>query len=388
MKDSKQRLLTLKKESEKDCEIEKGIFGLEITTTQACNYRCSYCFEKTHDPEEKLLDTKIIVRRIHQLLNTDWFNEQYSGIKIILWGGEPTLNRRLCEDLMMIFENNERICFFIYTNGSTMNSFISALRRIKNKPFIKKDISKFTVQVSYDGNPIHDIRRLDTKGQGTSLQAREALGLLHRYGIDYGLKATVTWQDYHLIPQSWDDFDGLHTVCGSKIKYALTVDYYDVQFRKHKQDVEDSLIFISQREIGFYKKHGYFLSNIFRLNRAFCATGKSMAVVDTNGDVFYCHGAIYSKCSDELKYTNIFSKNFINSLEKANKFFYDNHIEPDECHECISTSCLRCNVKKYEESKKETFKEKWFDYPAQKELCEYYQLVGKVGAAMRSIIKE
>ena len=113
-----------------------------------------------------------------------------------------------------------------------------------------------------------------------------------------------------------------------------------------------------------------------------------MAVVDTNGEVFYCHGAIYSKCSKEFKYTNIFSKNFINSIEKANKFFYDNHIEPEECNECVASSCLRCNVKKYEESDKETFKERWFDYPAQVQLCEYYKLVGKIGAALKNLIRE
>jgi radical SAM protein with 4Fe4S-binding SPASM domain len=376
----------LKEESKKDCELEKGVFGLEITTTQACNFRCTYCFERNHEPEEQLLDAKIVIKRIKQLLDTEWFNEQYSGIKLILWGGEPTMNMPLCKSLMEAFRQNERICFFVYTNGSIIDNFMPTLRRLKNQKFVKKGLSKVTIQVSYDGNPIHDMRRIDSNGQGTSLIARNAIAELQKYGIDYGLKATITWKDYHILPDAWEDINGLHKIIGKKVKYALTVDYYNVQFRAYKEDIEEALIKVAQKEIKFYQEFKYFLSNIFRSNKAFCATGKSMAVVDTNGDVFYCHGSIYSKCSEEFKYTNIFSKNFINSIEKANKFFYINHIEPEECKQCIAISCLRCNVKKYEESKGETFKDRWYDYPAQKDLCEYYKMVGKVGAAMGSFL--
>jgi radical SAM protein with 4Fe4S-binding SPASM domain len=377
----------LKKESKRDCEIEKGVFGLEITTTEACNWNCKYCFERNHIPTEKVLTASIIQDRVDELFQANWFKEQYSGIKLILWGGEPTLNLGLCRNLMNAFMYDERVCFFIYTNGSKIHNLIDILRELKKKRFIKKT-PKVTVQVSYDGNPIHDINRKDKKDRSTSKIAINAMTQLNQWGIDFGLKATMPWNCYHMLPQAWDDFDDLHKIFGEKIRYALTVDYYDVQFEKYKKIVEESLIKVAQKEIKFYKKYGYYLSNIFKFNRAFCATGKSMAVINTDGNVFYCHGAIYSKCSNELKYTNIFSKNFINSIKNANKFFYNNYIEPNECRLCVATSCLRCNVKKYEESNKETFKERWFDYPAQRDLCEYYKLVGKIGASMRSLLKE
>ena len=113
-----------------------------------------------------------------------------------------------------------------------------------------------------------------------------------------------------------------------------------------------------------------------------------MAVIDVNGDVYNCHGAIYSKCSNDFKYANIFDKNFINNIQKANSLYKNNHVEPDECTECIAGACLRCNVKKYEDSEKETHLDRWYDYPAQKDLCRYYKLVGKIGAAMESIINK
>ena len=225
--------MTLKKESKKDYD-NKGVFGLEITTTQACNYRCSYCFESCHEPEEKLLDATIIINRVNELLDSKWFNDQYSGLKIILWGGEPTMNMPLCKTLLEAFRLNERVCFFMYTNGSTIDNLMPTLRRLKKQHFIN-NTPKCTIQVSYDGNPVHDLRRLDSKGMPTSNDVKHAIYELDKYGINFGLKSTITWQDYHLIPESWNDIKNLNYVYDeSNIKYALTVDYYNVQFRKYK----------------------------------------------------------------------------------------------------------------------------------------------------------
>lgn len=377
----------MKKKSEKDLQ-NKGVYGLEITTTEACNFNCRYCFERNHIPEPIKLTKEIVIKCVNELLDNQWFQDQYCGIKIILWGGEPTLNKSLCISLMEEFMKDERVCFFVYTNGSTTHDMMPTYKKLKYKKFIKKNQSKLTVQISYDGNPLHDSNRIDKKGNPTSKICQDAIRELHKYGIDYGLKATVAWDDYKMIPLAWDDYNRLHDLFGPKIKYSLTVDYYNVQFSKYKDEVEKALIEISRNEISFFKKYGYFLSNIFKNNRSICATGKSMAVINTNGDILNCHGAIYSKYSKDLTYGNIFDKNFINNIKKRNYLYKDNHIEPDECKECIASSCLRCNVKKYEESDKKTHLERWYDYPAQKDLCEYYRLVGKIGAAMSSIIKE
>lgn len=375
----------MNKESEK--ELNKGIYGLEITTTQACNFRCSYCFEKDHSCEKILLNKDIIIKRVNELLEADWFQDQYSGIKIILWGGEPTMNMPLCQDLMKAFESNKRVCFFLYTNGSTIKELILTLEILNRRPFIKKNMSKVTVQVSYDGAPTHKLNRKDRDGKSTVAIVLYAIGLLDAHGIDYGLKATMSWKDYKYLPECWDDYYELNSKVGSKIKYALTVDYYNVEFDKYKDEVEEALIEVSQREIKFFRERGYFLSNIFRNNQSLCATGKSMAVIDTNGDVYNCHGCIYSKCSNDFKYSNIFDENFINRIRRANILYKNNHIEPEECKECIATSCLRCNVKKYEESNKKTHLDRWYDYPAQEDLCNYYKLIGKISNAIGSILK-
>jgi len=388
MKRWKRKLTNLRKESEKDCEIQKGVFGLEITTTQKCNFNCSYCFEKEFLPEENLLDINILTEKIDQLLDSEWFKSNYTGIKLILWGGEPTLNMPLCKDLMETYKDNKRVCFFIYTNGSTTEQMMDTYLRLKELPFVDPSLKKLTVQVSYDGNPVHDTFRKNKKGEPTSNIVKNAIKLLHLNGINFGLKSTLTWDNYSFILETWDDIKSLHDEYGSKIKYALTMDYYDVRFKENKDTIKESLIGLATKEVKFYREHGYFLSNIFRSNRPLCATGKNMACIDTNGEIYNCHGSVYSKCSDDLKHSNIFDKNFINTIQRNSVFYKNNDIEPEECQQCIAGSCLRCNVRKFEESKKETLLDRWYDYPVQDQLCEYYRMVGKVGAAIESILRE
>ena len=91
------------------------LYALEITTTEGCNFNCSYCFER--DVAPKVFDDKnydLLIKRIHELLNNDWFQEEYEGLKIIFWGGEPTMNMSLCERIIQEFQDDERVCFFIH----------------------------------------------------------------------------------------------------------------------------------------------------------------------------------------------------------------------------------------------------------------------------------
>lgn len=367
----------------------KGIYSFEITTTNNCNFRCNYCFERDFDKQKPRIDGEIVSKRIRELFEKEWFNEKYGTVKIHFWGGEPTLNFKLIKDLIFEFEDDERVCFFLYTNGSTLTKFLPLFESIKDKPLNTNLTEKIDIQISYDGNPIHDIRRVDSFDIGTSFIVADAIKQIAKTSLKFGIKATVMWKDYYLITEAWDDFRFLHDTHSNKIRYSLTVDYYNVDFRKYKERVEDVLIKIAKKEVDFFNDNGYLLSNIFRSgNRAICSTGRHMVAINTNGDAFYCHGGIYSKKSIDLVYSSIFNEDFINNIERENNYLVDYDQEPEECRNCISQSCLRCNVKKFEESKKTSFKERWFDYTNQEQLCEYYKMVGKIGNALRNVIKE
>ena len=86
------------------------LYALEITTTEGCNFNCSYCFER--DVAPKVFDDKnydLLIYRVHELLNNNWFQAEYEGLKIIFWGGEPTMNMSLCERIIQEFQDDESL---------------------------------------------------------------------------------------------------------------------------------------------------------------------------------------------------------------------------------------------------------------------------------------
>lgn len=371
-----------------DCKLDKGIFGLEITITDSCNLRCKYCFEreKTHE-KSKALNTDILISKIREFMNSSFFKQYYSGIKIILWGGEPTLAIKIIHGLVNEFKNDKRVGFFIYTNGTRINLLLNILYLCKGKTFIKKKIPKFQVQVSYDGYPVHDRNRKTVNNEDSSPYVMEGIELLYENDIDFGLKSTLQWSEFRFLPSIWNDFKLLYDEFGKNISYNLTVDYYNIDFYKYKNTVENCLIQIAANEIKFFIKNKRFLSNIFRNAKPLCSAGKNMITLDTKGDFYYCHGCLYSSKKEELKFTSIFDKNFINKIEEAYNFF-DTNYEPAECKECMACTCLRCNVQKYERSNRLMKFDRWYDFSVQKELCDYYRLVSKIGIAMRTKLRK
>jgi radical SAM protein with 4Fe4S-binding SPASM domain len=263
-----------------------------------------------------------------------------------------------------------------------------SLIKVKDKPFIRETPAKFVVQVSYDGNPLHDKNRLTKQGNRTSPIVKNAIQLLVENDINFGLKSTLPWDGFKYLPEIWEDIRGMREEFGNNIAYSVTVDYHNVDFYSRKREVELAILEIARKEINFFREHEGFLSNIFRNDRAYCATAKSMAAIDTKGQVFYCHGCLYSKDAEDFKYASIYDKNFVEKIRETHERFYNNDVEPEECQNCVATMCLRCNVTKYQASQIEDHVDRWFDYTSERELCDYYQMVGKIRAALINITLE
>lgn len=356
-------------------------FSIEVTTTDSCNFDCDYCFEREFNVTRSILDKNYdtLVERMNELIDSEWLDTIADDIQITFWGGEPSLNLTMIEDIVRDFKDDKRISFFIYTNGSRIEELLPTLMSVK---------PRFRVQVSYDGLPIHDLRRTDRKGEKTSHIIRKAITLLKENGIPFGLKSTVMYEDFKYIPEAWDDIYKLKQEFDKGIKYALTVDYHNIKVLDYIDEIEEALLKISRKEIKYHKETEEFLSNIFSSSKRICQTDR-MITIDTKGKVYFCHGCIYSDVSEKLHFTDIFDDDFVKKVEdNFNKFSKGKEVPIEECSECVALSCLRCSVKKFENSSKSDLVEKWYDYPCQKDLCSYYKLIGKIGRAMFEIIKE
>lgn len=356
-------------------------FTIEVTTTDSCNFDCEYCFEREFNVTKSILDKNYdtLVKKINELIDSEWLMSIADDIQITFWGGEPSLNLAMIENIVRDFKDDQRIKFYIYTNGSRIEELMPTLLSVK---------PRFRVQVSYDGLPIHDLRRTNHKGEKTSHIIRKAITLLKDNGIPFGLKSTVMYKDFKYVPQAWDDIYNLKKEFEDTIKYALTVDYHNVSFLEHVDEIEEALLKIAKKEIDYQKKTGEFFSNIFLPSKRICQTDR-MITVDTKGKVYLCHGCIYSDQSDELHFTDIFDNDFVKKIEdNFRRFSKAKEIPVEECSTCVAVSCLRCSVKKFENSNKTDLVDKWYDYACQKELCDYYKLTGKIGRAIIEIIKE
>ena len=357
------------------------LLTLEITTTTLCNFACDYCFENgTPIKEVNLVEKRLdeIILTIDKLLKDSWFKENFDKLVISFWGGEPTLKINVIEKIFNYFKDDPRVSYYIYSNGSNINKLMAILN-ICNQ-------GQFEVQISYDGRLLQDLRRKTKSGKGTADLVLDGIDQLYVNKCDFALKATITWKDFNYLPDMWDDYKNLRDKMGDKIKLSLTVDYHNIQFKKYRRVVEENLILVAKKEIKFYRENGMFLSNIFSGKKGICSAGKNFFIVDNLGKVFTCHGAIYS--SDISPLCEIFDYDFISKIKNKSRNFKENENLPKECENCVAVTCLRCNVKKFENSKKDKFFERWNDYLSQPELCNYYKLTGRIGRALSSILRE
>ena len=386
-KDLKTKIQQFGKEIDEIVEnVPKSGFSIEITLTEGCNWDCEYCFEgsvketcKKHRLNE---DPEPLFKTIDQVFEQEWFNENDS-LKIDFWGGEPSLNLSLMKQILDRYKDDRRVSFFLYTNGSRMDKVIPLLLPLRDLPCNEKN--KVLVQVSYDGNPIHDLRRLDKKGNATSDIAKKAMDLLFLNKIVFHIKSTLMPKDFCRMSEAWDDIFQLRQKYGNNINYAPTIDYYtDAYTEKNYRDLETAVLDIAFKEASLNKRRENFLLGWFaRPNKAVCGSGRNMFAIDINGNVHFCHGCIYG---NKLQYSNIYEDDTLFEKLERNREMLDVKVYNEECEKCVATTCIRCNYQKYLNSDKKRFTDKFFDFTSQPYLCEYYKLIGKIDRALTTII--
>ena len=86
----------------------REFYVLEITSSDQCTMRCSYCFEKGcgYDKTKTLnSDMPNIIEKIDLLLEDEKFNDIFRGIQLDFWGGEPTMNMLPIQTLVEKYKN-------------------------------------------------------------------------------------------------------------------------------------------------------------------------------------------------------------------------------------------------------------------------------------------
>ena len=373
-------------------------FSFDISMTDACNFRCSYCFEEgCYNParmSQKTAEQTILA--IKQFLNSDLFKTNYDILQLGFWGGEPTLNVDTMNYFISSFAEDKRVKYFIYTNGYNITPIMQTLLDYNTIDALDNTPKLFT-QISYDGNPIHDNKRHHVDGSTTSKKVYDNIELLHISKIPYSIKSTITPDSFKYMFDAYMDIRDRHiklnnTFLGHNWKngvYFPTIDYNTLvieNFDNYYNDLRKSLLKIAKEEYNYYTQHNRFFFSWFNNNLAICSAGLHMACIDTTGEVYKCHGCLYSDNKNDHYIGTV--NNVLDIVKTRQKHLNQIQILPEQCKKCYAEYCLKCNSSKYDFSKKMNYMERWTDYTVQPYLCEFYKLNTKIKHGLLKLLEE
>ncbi len=372
-------------------------FVIDVNLTQRCTMNCDYCFAMKPGYTGDMKEIEPTIGFLKRFLASKFFNERYDQLCINLWGGEPTIKMSHIEKVCETFRNNPRVRLFVFTNGYR-NRDINRLKRVllsfKGK-MIGND-PKICIQISYDGLPIHDIKRKSGKNL-TSNVVRKMILWCDENQVPFVIKSTVTPDTFQYMYDAYKDISDLYKECHNigfykNLNYFPTIDYYaseqssEENHKQYCENLEQSLSAIASIEIKNLER-GHFFFAWFNRNRAKCTAGKHSFAIDIDGQIYTCHGCLYSDDKKLHKISDIDSTNWEYDLAQTDiqSEPYMNWLLHYDCEDCNVEYCLKCNHGKFTHSKKDGYLEKWFDFKCQPKLCEYYKINNTVKQAMYKV---
>lgn len=344
---------------------------IEYEVTKDCNLDCSYCFESEFIcPVNADIDDRFIafVKKAQAEISPN--------IEIIFWGGEPTLNMKSINAVCDAFDDDPNVSYMTYTNGFAIDELIE---------IVSKRIDRWTVQISYDGMPIQDINRL-TRSDNPVTSGREALhsyGVLFDMGAKVTLKSTLPVKDFDQLHACWLEFAHLHDTTGAcyapTIDGAFTLESYDIFKTEIKKIFKDEYKRFQDGKDVVFKW-------IYHTNDIKCGNGENYITVDVNGDIYPCHGAMYSEGCKGLNVGTIEDADIFVKLQ-AMKLQYNvgKMNMQTKCVGCVSLNCHVCNMNEYDKSEEEEFGAMLNDRTNIKH-CAYFKLFGKYGRVFLDLI--
>lgn len=377
------------------------MYNIDLTLTDNCNMACVYCFEKDRFNTRFFEHLDLFMKRIDELLASSFFKSNFQMLNIGFWGGEPTLNPNAIRRIVDKYGNDDRVKFFLFSNGYNIDEVKHLLLKYKDK-YLEGGHPKFCLQISYDGIPVHDINRPSkSKRELTSTKIRNNIIWVDKNKIPSTIKSTITPATFKYLPDAYLDIRDLYHLYNNEShfrnnRFFPTIDYYNLEnyteseFERAKEELELALIKISSLEIDYFKEHNRFFFSWFTPGKALCSAGRDMVSIDIDGKVYKCHGCLYQDEEEKKDHyvTDLKEDYFIEELMKSNRLHCDNFgFLPVECKDCYAPYCLKCNVVKYSNSRKNNYLDRWRDYPVQNRLCKLYELNGKIVMAMNQIIR-
>ena len=308
-------------------------FLLFLITTRSCQLNCPYCFERGISQKEQLnIETaKKIVLWCQNYLNK---HHDCNKLRVVLYGGEPLLNKRVIEYILPRLNNiaKEKQLFFeldIITNGELLD--------IKTLSFLNHYNIK-TIQITIDGpKEIHDKRRIRKDGKGTfdRIMQNISMGFHQNLLKKVHLGITFDRQNVHLIPALFD-FLVMHNL-QQKIELSF-IGIFPTIREQLGQRVPDSHfakfgLSESKNAIKYLwlcqeaKKRGFNIPQKWQVGPVCTATKVNSVIIEPNGTLLKCPRAVGYK---EFVFGDIFS---------TTEAYDPNYNQFDFLKKCLAKGC-------------------------------------------------
>ena len=347
---------------------KKYIFA-EITLTNNCNCKCSYCFEGLHTCQPRKLDVE--KRQIELLVDAckNFDKDKYESFIISFWGGEPFMNTEFMYEIIKNTCNFDFVKYHCYSNGTLINKY----KDLVSQEFFQKKKDSFHFQLSFDGEPHHTIKR-----GNTSEQVFETAQYLFDQGIQFSFKATLSYDMIYALPEIWDSYKQLSDRFDNTVTYFPTLDTATTPDPSIFEIWKKVTLEVAKKEYQYIKQYGRPLWQWFSHGRKMnCGLGNSIHM-HNDGNIYICHGCPYLSNSKRFITQNI---NTINSLYEVISEKFNMELD-DTCKKCEATHCSACHVTQLKDT--DDIYKNWSSCRSNNpEKCKYYKWFGYVSKLLK-----
>ena len=153
-----------------------------------CNLRCTYCFYADITEKRSIPSFGMMTGETLELVVRKALSSGAPEVTFAFQGGEPTLSglpffRRLMALEAQYNTHHATLHNVIQTNGMLLNDEWAS--------FFAEN--HFLVGLSVDGTEsVHDLHRVDARGQGTHHRLMQAVRLLKKHNVDFNILTVVT----------------------------------------------------------------------------------------------------------------------------------------------------------------------------------------------------
>ena len=332
---------------------------IEITMTQSCNCNCEYCFEPCHSSIRNIEEEQRQIKLLDEFC-AQYDKTNFNILTIVFWGGEPFLNFEFMSNVIEHTCIYDFVQYKTYSNGTLYEKFEELIQ----KDFFKNIAGRFHIQLSYDGEPHHKLKR-----KYDSAIVLKTARLLKDNGIDVSFKATLSFDMLKNLPYIWDSYNALYSEFGDCVSYSPTLDV-NASTLDFLDEWKKSLIIVAKKEIDFISKHGRPLMTAFR-GKQKCVCNVDYAIsINVDGNIYVCHGCPYAKnkqqfilgnTNDDIKLEQFMTRRV--DLSKCN----------ESCDKCVAVYCSVCHALQVDED----YSQNWISCMDKNKIrCQYFKAFG------------